>query len=216
MVDWEKRSDTRVEPEYRSGPRILDEQELAEAERELSHPKAPPVLRHKSAKQSRYTEYQQTGVTDPNHPTRYEKLNKKIVKLMPHKVKMKKGYLLRRSGVAFRYEQQGEKEVTGPSFSTNRGTVTQDKVAQKEAGGLPIRADKPSAHKERRERAGRIKRTTMAVQGKSNASKSQAAIPRTRRTKIQWRLKKVRRRGEANQRREEQGDLTEISREKEL
>ena len=130
---------------------------------------------------------------------------------------MKKGSLLRRSGVAFRYEQKGEKEAAGPSSTTNRGTVTQDEVAQKEAGGLPIRADKPSAQKERRARAGRIKRTTMATQGeKSNASKSQAAIPRTRRTKIQWRLKKVRRRGEANQRREEQGERTEISREKEL
>ena len=115
-----------------------DEQELAEANIEFHHPKAPPELRHKAVKlKEGYTVYQQTGVTDPNNATRYKKkFNQKVYKLTQHTVKVKKGYLLRRSGVAIRYEHKGKNEAAALSFSTNQ--AIHENVAEKEAGGLPI------------------------------------------------------------------------------
>ena len=90
---------------------VLDENDLIETEvdpkviemvdpkaREL--PKAPEwLIRHKT---STTTVYHKTGKTDPKNPRRYKRLPLKIEKLPKHTVQMKKGSLLRRSGVSFR------------------------------------------------------------------------------------------------------------------
>ena len=158
MEDWDKRSDLTVAPENCCGHKILDQ--LAEGEIELHHPKAPPELRHKAAKTPKeaYIVYQQTGVTDPKNPVRYKKLDQKIEKVSPHIVKMKKDYLLRRRGVSFRYNPQWENAFAWTSSSTKQTEA--DSVAEDVADGLPIGAEKPSLHSERRAFAERSAWTT--------------------------------------------------------
>ena len=67
---------------------------------------------------------------------------------------MEKDYLLRRSGVAFRYEPEKENAVVSSSSSTKR-TAT-DNVAD----GLFIGEDKPTVHSEKRARSKRAAKTT--------------------------------------------------------
>ena len=61
MEDWEKKSDLTMAPQDRHGPRMLDEQELAERDIELHHPKVPRKLWHKTAKPHKeaYAVYQE-------------------------------------------------------------------------------------------------------------------------------------------------------------
>ena len=56
----------------------------------------------KKTKTSTTTVYQKTGKSDPKNPRRYKRLPLKIEKLTKHTVQMKRGSLLRRSGVSFR------------------------------------------------------------------------------------------------------------------
>ena len=111
-LDWEKRSDLVYAPENRKTPRVLDEYDLIEMDvdpkaTEVVDPKAAQKLpktpewlkRHKT---STTTVYQETGKTDPKDPRRYKLLPLKTEKLTKHTVQMKKGSLLRRSGVSFR------------------------------------------------------------------------------------------------------------------
>ena len=75
------------------------------------------LRRHKT---STKTVYQKTGKTDPKDPRRYKRLPLKIEKLTKQTVQMKKGSLLRRSGVSFRSaaEESRIEKVTG---ANNRG-----------------------------------------------------------------------------------------------
>ena len=119
-LDWEKRSDLVYAPDNRKTSRVLEVHELAEAEMELTHPKEPEWLkRHKT---STTGFYQRTGKTDPKDPRRYKCLSSNIEKLTPDTVQMKKGSLLRRSGVWFRsaaeesrLEKGNDTKTPGPS-----------------------------------------------------------------------------------------------------
>ena len=106
-LDWEKRSDLKYAPQNRKAPIILDDDVVADPKapevvdaKELSPPMTPTWL--KKHKTSSTTVYQRTGKTDPKDPRRYKRLPLKIEKLTKHTVQMKKGSLLRRSGVSFR------------------------------------------------------------------------------------------------------------------
>ena len=106
-LDWEKRSDLVYAPQNRKAPIILDDDVVAYPKapevvdpKELSPPKTPTWL--KKHKLSSTTVYQRTGKTGPKDPRRYKRLPLKIEKLTKHTVQMKKGSLLRRSGVSFR------------------------------------------------------------------------------------------------------------------
>ena len=94
-LDWDKRSDLVYALELRKMPRVLDEHELAEAEVELTHPKAPEWLkRHKTStmtEQTSTTVYERTGKTDPKDPRRYKQLTSTKEKLTPHTLQLNKG-----------------------------------------------------------------------------------------------------------------------------
>ena len=68
--------------------------------KEIRSPKALRWL--KKHKTSSTTVNQRTGKTDPKDPRRYKRLPLIIEKLTKHTVQMKRGSLLRRSGVSFR------------------------------------------------------------------------------------------------------------------
>ena len=76
---------------------------------------------------------------------------------------MKKGYLLRRSGVASRCDPQWENAVVRPSASTKR--ITAESVAEGVTDGLPIEADRPSLQRKSRARAKRSARTSTRSPG---------------------------------------------------
>ena len=131
-LDWEKRSDLVYTTENRKTPIILDDEELAETDPKAQEvadpkevvpvPKAPAWLkRHKT---SSTTVYQRTGKTNPKDPRRYKRLPLQIEKLTKHTVQIKKGSLLRRSGVSFRsaaeeslIEDRSDACTPGPSKS---------------------------------------------------------------------------------------------------
>ena len=92
--------------------------------KEISPPKTPTWL--KKHKTSSTTVYQRTGKTDPKDPRRYKRLPLKIEKLTKHTVQMKKGSLLRRSGVSFRsaaeeslIESKSDQCTSRPSRNVN-------------------------------------------------------------------------------------------------
>ena len=131
-LDWEKRSDLVYAPENRKTPIILDDEELAETDPKAQEvadpkevrlvPKAPAWL--KKHKTSSTTVYQRIGKTDPKDARKYKRLPLKIKKLTKHTVQMKKGSLLRRSGVSFRsaaeeslIEDRSDACTPGPSKS---------------------------------------------------------------------------------------------------
>ena len=94
----------------------MEKHELAEAEVELTHPKAPEWLkRHKT---STTAVHQRTGKTDPKDPRRYRRLPMKIEKLTPHTVQMNKGSLLRRSGGSFRSAAEESRVEKGNDANT--------------------------------------------------------------------------------------------------
>ena len=119
-------------PENRKTPIILDDEEVAETDPKAQEvadpkevrpvPKAPAWLkRHKI---SSTTVYQRTGKTDPKDPRRYKRLPLQIENLTKYTVQMKKGSLLRRSGVSFRsaaeeslIEDRSDACIPGPSKS---------------------------------------------------------------------------------------------------
>ena len=133
---WEKRSNLVYAPENRKTPIILDDEELAETDPNAQEvadpkevrplPKAPAWLkRHKT---SSTTVYQRTGKTHPKDPRRYKRLPLQIEKLTKHTVQMKKGFLLRRSGISFRsaadeslIEDRRYACTPGPSKSVKKG-----------------------------------------------------------------------------------------------
>ena len=115
-LDWKKRSDLVYAPKNQKTPGVLEKHELAEAEVELTHPKAPEWLkRHKT---STTAVHQRTGKTDPKDPRRYRRLPMKIEKLTPHTVQMNKGSLLRRSGVSFRSAAEESRVKKGNDANT--------------------------------------------------------------------------------------------------
>ena len=118
-LDWEKRSNLVYASEKRRTPRILDENELAEAEKEPKAPeltKAPEWLkRHKT---STTTVYQRTGKPDPKNPRRYKRFPLKIEKMTKHTVQIKKGSLLRRNGVSFRSAAEESRTEKGTDANT--------------------------------------------------------------------------------------------------
>ena len=65
-MDWKKRSDLVYAPKNTKTPRVLDEQELAEEDVELTHSIAPSWL--KLHKLSTIAVNRKTGVTDPKDP----------------------------------------------------------------------------------------------------------------------------------------------------
>ena len=115
-LDWEKRSDLVYAPENRKMPRILKEDEIAEAEVELTHPKAPEWL--KRHKKSTTTVHHCTRKTDPKNPRRYKRLSSKMEKLTPRTVQINKGSLLRRSGVSFRSATEESRVEKGNDANT--------------------------------------------------------------------------------------------------
>ena len=129
---------------------------------------------------------------------------------------MKRGYLLGRSGVAFRYEQQGENEAAGPSSETNR--ATQENVAEKEPGFLPIGADKPAAQKERRDRDERTKRTSIVAKEdrKRRCKEESSSDSEDEADGTPTETEKAKETGGANRWRKQQRKRTGTSREKEL
>ena len=125
-LEWEKRSDLVYAPENRKTPRVLDENELIETDvdpkakevdpKAQELPKAPEWLkRHRT---STKTVYQRTGKTDPKDPRRYKRLPLKIEKLTKHTVQMKKGSLIRRSGVSFRPAAEESRFQKGTDANT--------------------------------------------------------------------------------------------------
>ena len=79
-------------------------------------PKAPELLNcHKT---STTTVFQKTGKTDPKDLRRYKRLPLKIEKLTKHTVQMKKGSLIRRSGVSFRSAAEENRIEKGMDAST--------------------------------------------------------------------------------------------------
>ena len=126
-LDWEKRSDLVYAPQNRKTPIMLDDDAVADPKapevvdpKELRPPKTPTWLKKHTT--SYTTVYQRTGKTDPKDPRRYKRLPLKIEKLTKHTVQMKKGSLLRRSGVSFRsaaeeslFENRNEECTPGPS-----------------------------------------------------------------------------------------------------
>ena len=114
-------------PENRKTPRVMDENDRIETDvdpkvtevvdpkaREL--PKAPEWLRRH--KNSTTTVYQKTGKTDPKGPRRYKRLPLKSEKLTKHTVQIKKGSLLRRSGVSFRSAAEESPNEKGTDANT--------------------------------------------------------------------------------------------------
>ena len=113
----------------------MDDEELAETgpkAQEVADPKeVRPVAkvpawleRHKT---SSTTVYQRTGKADPKDPRRYKRLPLQIEKLTKHTVQMKKGSLLRRSGVSFKsaaeeslIEDRSDACTPGPSKSVQK------------------------------------------------------------------------------------------------
>ena len=103
-LDWEKRSNLVYARENRKTLRVSDENELIETDVDPKtkevNPKAPEWLkRHRT---STTMVYQRSGKTDPKYLRSFKRLPLKIEKLTKHTVQMKKGSLLRRSGVSFR------------------------------------------------------------------------------------------------------------------
>ena len=117
---------------------MLDDDEVADPmapevvnPKEPGPPKTPTWLkRHKA---SSTTVYQRTGKTDPKDPRRYKRLPLKIDKMTEHTVQMKKGSLLRRSGVSFRSAAEeglignkSEECIPGPSRNVTSTPASSD------------------------------------------------------------------------------------------
>ena len=78
----------------------MEEHALAEAEVVLTNPSTPSWL--KCHNTSTTAVYQRTGITDPKDPMNCQRFFSILEKLSPQTVQMKKGSLLRRSGVSLR------------------------------------------------------------------------------------------------------------------
>ena len=198
-LDWEKHSDLVYAPENRMTPRVLNENELIETDvdpmakevdpKAQEIPKAPEWLkRHRRT--STTTVYQRTGKTDPKDPRRYKRLPLKIEKLTKHTVQMKKGSLLRRSGVSFRSvaeESQIEKTTDANTPGPSKPTEHKSQAEKSKVGQLEMkRAQTNSENRKTKKKRIREQRRRERRGGGGEQLGSRGASRRSRENYSEW------------------------------